>query len=207
MKTRYLYAFYAMIVVLSLWVGWRSLNAQGAMYFMRQAALGQYMGPADSQKILVEIVDYRCHPCRNLYPVIKEFHERNPDVKIVVKYLPVYLKPSINEAEIALASAMQGKFAAVHGRLMTQGDAALDDAGAAKMFQELDVNAAQLAQDRKRDEIGRELLTTLSALRVLKVRAVPALIIGKRVYAMDNGMPGVEDIEKMMNATYGTGQK
>jgi protein-disulfide isomerase len=207
MRAKYLYIFYILITFLSLWVGWRHLNSLGALHFMRKAEIGQFLGPANSKKILVEVVDYRCPPCRALYPVIKEYQERHPDVKVVVKYIPIYLKPSVNEAKFALAAAMQGRFADVHERLMSRGEEPMTEEEEVKITAELGLDAQRIAIDGENKLVKHEMVTTYSARRVLNIMAVPLFIIGNKMYSMDKGMPGVEDIEKMMDAHYGTNQK
>jgi protein-disulfide isomerase len=50
---------------------------------------------------------------------------------------------------------------------------------------------------------GHELIGTLNAAEALGINSTPTLLIGNQIYVPKNGMPSVEDIEKIVRDVYG----
>ena len=66
---------------------------------------------------LVEFFDYRCPYCRVMQPRLDELLAKHTEVRLVLREWPVFGGVSVDAAKLALASAWQGRFAAVHAAL------------------------------------------------------------------------------------------
>jgi len=78
-------------------------------------------GPADAPLRLAVFSDYRCPACRKAFPAMEDALEADGRVRVVYKDWPIFGVPSEYAARIALATAEQGIYPAVHRRLMTDG--------------------------------------------------------------------------------------
>lgn len=67
---------------------------------------------------LVEFFDYQCPHCINMTAVIDAIAEKNKDLRIVYKELPIFGGNSQYAAKAALAAAKQGKYDEFHHALM-----------------------------------------------------------------------------------------
>lgn len=83
-------------------------------------------GPANATLRLAVFSDYRCPACQIGFPAMEEAVRRDGKVRVVYKDWPIFGPPSERAASVALASAEQGIYPAVHRRLMTD-DHIIDD--------------------------------------------------------------------------------
>ena len=84
-------------------------------------------GPADATVRLAVFTDYRCPACRHAFPAMEEAVRRDGKVRVIYKDWPIFGPPSERAASIALASAEQGIYPAVHRALMTDSRIIDDD--------------------------------------------------------------------------------
>ena len=174
-------------------------QAYGVMYSTE--TFGNAIGPDKADQVLVEVFDYRCSYCRDMYGDLMRFHERNQDVKIIFRPWPIIDKASIDQADLALAAGMQGKFFEVHDLLM-QEKHTVDDAFLADITRRFGLDPAKLKLEMKGRETGRILLDTHDAAAALGIQSAPTFIAGKIVYSPKTGLPGVEDLEKLVAEAY-----
>ena len=74
--------------------------------------------PAGSVTV-VEFFDYRCPYFRTMQPTLEALIARDNRVRVLFKEWPIFDGASILASHVALASAWQGKFAAVHAALFS----------------------------------------------------------------------------------------
>ncbi|WP_010214534.1 DsbA family protein [Sphingomonas sp. PAMC 26621] len=84
-------------------------------------------GPADATVKFAVFSDYRCPACRGAFAAMEDAIRRDGKVRILYKDWPIFGPPSERAASVALATAEQGIYPAVHRRLMTD-DRTIDDA-------------------------------------------------------------------------------
>lgn len=84
-------------------------------------------GPSDATLRFAVFSDYRCPACRYAFPAMEEAVRRDGQVRVIYKDWPIFGPPSERAASIALASAEQGIYPAVHRRLMTDSRMIADD--------------------------------------------------------------------------------
>lgn len=79
-------------------------------------------GPPDADVTVVEFFDYRCAPCKALHPKLKTALEAHPNVRVVMRQLPILSPGSERGARFALAvNSIAGpeNYRAVHDVLWT----------------------------------------------------------------------------------------
>ncbi|MFL0561526.1 DsbA family protein [Sphingomonas sp. 179-I 2A4 NHS] len=88
-------------------------------------------GPPTASLRLAAFTDYRCPACRRAFPAMEEAILSDGDVRVIYKDWPIFGPPSERAAQVALASAEQGIYPAVHKQLMidsrTISDSVLQD--------------------------------------------------------------------------------
>lgn len=202
-RALFLIVLYSVIIAVGGYAVYRTWSTSSAMASLPHAVLGEFQGPAESQKVVVEFLDYRCSFCRTIDPVMKDFMARNPDVKVVYRHYPVFGKPSVIEAEVALAAAMQGKFAEAHDYLMSRGEQPISEAEIDELAMRLGLDMQKFRTDMKGPEIGYLLLNTMDVVEAIGVSSTPTLVVGEIIYPMTEGMLTVEKLEQLVAQVYG----
>lgn len=77
------------------------------------------LGAAGGDLTAAVFTDYRCPACRSAYPDLMAAVAADARVKLLVYDWPIFGEPSRHAARIALAATRQGKYGAVHDRLMS----------------------------------------------------------------------------------------
>ncbi len=93
-------------------------NARPAL---EQAYPGAVLGNPTGTVTLVEFTDYACTYCRRSVADVDALVAANPDLRVVIRELPILSPASGNAARMALAAAEQGKYAAFHQAMFTRG--------------------------------------------------------------------------------------
>lgn len=194
MALRFLYGG---ILILALLLGYGFWSMHHAVALMNEAPQGQSAGPEDAAVTVVEFLDYRCHACRTIAPVIEEAIRRHPDVRFVFRHLPVYGKPAVIEAQLALAAGKQGKFMEMHRRLMAR-DLPVTDEDISLLAKELALDETKLREDMKGEDINMGLLRNVDAVEVLKINSTPSFLIDGVVYAPVNYLPQIDDFDRLL---------
>lgn len=134
------------------------------------------LGNPNGSTVLVEFIDYQCGHCKNMGATVVALMKANPDLKVIVKELPILGENSSYAAKVALAANEQGKFEAVHRTLMTERarltqDRTIEIAKNAG----LDWTAAESYISSK--ELETQLDATFTLAQDLNITGTPAFII------------------------------
>lgn len=78
---------------------------------------GPFVGNPNGTAIAVEFVDYACPICKTAHNAVDAIVEKRKDVKIVIAQRLIFGPDSEKLARFALASDLQGRFAATHDAL------------------------------------------------------------------------------------------
>lgn len=163
---------------------------------IRQAVLtpfpGAVLGNPDGKVVLVEFSDYACGYCRHSVADVDALIAANPDLKVVLRELPILSPQSADAARMALAAAEQGRFEAFHKVLFEIGrptPAAIEQAA----------KQAGLDLERARKvAASREVEAELQRNRALAARmgfnGTPSWVIG------DQAFPGAVGREALAKA-------
>lgn len=189
-------AFLFVMGLTILFVGSNVLTVRTAYKVLAQAPLGQSVGPQDAKVTIIEFMDYRCLPCRQIYPLVKKVTEKHPDVRIVFRNMPIGI-PSVLENRLALAAGMQGKYLQLHDMLM-QREEPVKEEELQEICRKEGLDFTQLRRDLRGKAVTENLTRTLDYAKVLGINADPTFLVGKDIYTTTRGMPTMEDFDDMI---------
>ena len=136
---------------------------------------------------LVEFFDARCPYCKQLHVAMTEFVRRNPDVRVVLKDLPVLGPNSTLAARALLAAQRQGKYDALHAGLMRLRED-LTEAVLRREVERVGLDWSRLRREMDDPAIARRLEANRRLAEALQIEGTPALVVG------DTLIPGAVDL-------------
>lgn len=156
---------------------------------------GAVLGNPEGAITLVEFTDYACGYCRASVPEVEALIAANPELKVVIRELPILSPASADAARWSLAAAEQGKFEAFHKAMFAAGRPAADTIEAAATRAGLDLDRARkvIAEPRVEAEIKRN----LDFARQLRIDGTPSWVIGEQLMA---GAVGQKVLQDAINA-------
>lgn len=135
---------------------------------------------------VVAFFDYNCPYCRKDGSALAKLIERDGQVRLVLKELPVLGADSEAAARLALAARRQDKYYAFYGRLMAA-HGRINKERALAEAEALGLDRARLEEDMSDPEISETLLANTRLARDLGVRGVPFYLVGDRVVSGGQG--------------------
>jgi protein-disulfide isomerase len=140
---------------------------------------GAVLGNPSGSKVMVEFADYACGYCRQSVEAVDQLIKENPDLKVVVRELPILSQGSLDAAKMALAAAEQGKYPAFHRAMYQIGnpDARTIEAAAKAAGVDLEAARKTIAQPKIEDEIGHN----IAMAQRLKFQGTPSWVIGDQL--------------------------
>jgi protein-disulfide isomerase len=156
---------------------------------------GAVLGNPAGKVTLVEFTDFACGYCRGSVADVNALIAANPDLKVVLRELPIIAPESDPAARMALAAAAQGKFAAYHAAMFAgpRPDNASINAAATRAG--LDLAAAQVFA--RRSDVQQEIEHNLAFARQLGISGTPAFAIGGQIIA---GAVGRDKLQEAVDA-------
>ena len=176
-------------------------NAAALFSSPHQVTLGNPHGDVT----LVEFFDYSCGFCKRALPDMLTLIKDDPNLKIVLKELPILGTGSAEAARIAVAVRMQDpegqKYLAFHQELLGGGGpASKEKALAAAKNQGLDM--ARLEQDAASDEVSATLGEDVRLASAMGINGTPGYVVGDKVVL---GAVGITALKERIEATRGHG--
>ena len=160
----------------------------------RQVTLGNPKG----NMTVVEFFDYNCGFCKRALADMMELL-KDPNLRIVLKELPVLGPASTEAARVAVAVRLQDakgeKYLAFHRKLLTDRGSA-DKMRALAAARELGLDMARLERDLASDEIRATLEESAQLARALGISGTPAYVIGNAIVPGAIGAARLKDIIK-----------
>lgn len=149
------------------------------------------LGNPNGTVTLVEFTDYACGYCRASVPEVEALIAANPDLKVVIRELPILSPASADAARWSLAAAEQGKFEAFHKAMFAAGRPAAETIEAAATRAGLDLDRARkvIAEPR----VEAELKQNLEFARQLRIDGTPSWVIGEQLMAGAVGQKVLQD--------------
>lgn len=151
-------------------------------------------GRAEAPIAIVEFFDVRCPYCKQLHLAMAELVRRNPDVRVVLKDLPVLGPNSLLAARALLAAQRQGKYEALHAALMRL----REDPAEAVLRREAEragLDWARLRREMDDPAIARRLEANRTLAEQLRIEGTPALVVGESLVA---GAVDLAALERMV---------
>lgn len=140
---------------------------------------GAVLGNPRGRRVLVEFTDYNCTYCRRSVADVAALVATDPELKVVVRELPILAPSSAAAAKLALAAAAQGKFARFHEAMFAAGHPDARTMEAAARSAGLDPALAAKAAANPAAEA--ELAHNLDYARQLGINGTPAWITNGRL--------------------------
>ena len=147
---------------------------------------GAVLGNPRGTITLVEFTDYACGYCRQSVADVRALIAAHPDLRIVVRELPILSPASTEAAKMALTAAAQGKYAAFHDAMFA--GSRPDAASIAAAARTAGVDPAGAGAG-----VSEELANNLDLARKLGINGTPAWVVGDRLLV---GAVGREALEK-----------
>lgn len=152
---------------------------------------------------LVEFFDYSCGFCKRALPDMLGLLKDDPNLRIVLKELPILGPGSAEAARIAIAVRMQDpdgqKYLAFHQELLGgPGPATKEKALAAAKHQGLDM--ARLEQDVGSDEVGATISEDMKLAGAMGISGTPGYVVGDKVVL---GAVGITALKARIEAARG----
>lgn len=156
---------------------------------------GAVLGNPDGKITLVEFTDFACGYCRRSVDDIKVLIAKNPQLRIVVRELPILSPESAAAARMGLAAAEQGKYEAFYRAMFAAGRPGPDTIEAAARKAGLDMNKANAAI--KNPRIEAEIASNLELARQLGFNGTPSWVVGDQLIS---GAVGVDQLAEAIAA-------
>lgn len=140
---------------------------------------GAVLGNPQGKLTLVQFTDYACGFCRQSVSDIKALTSDHPDLRVVIRELPILSPASERAARAALAAARQGRYAAFHDAMFAGDKPAPASIAAASDAAGVDKAAAVGVANSP--TVTAELAGNVALARELGISGTPAWVIGDRL--------------------------
>ncbi|HCF25242.1 MULTISPECIES: DsbA family protein [unclassified Novosphingobium] len=140
---------------------------------------GAVMGNPNGTVTLVEFTDFACTYCRQSLADVDALIAANPDLKIVIRELPIIAPTSPDAARWGLAAAEQGKYPEFHKAMFAAGRTDALSIEAAARAAGLDLDRARKFIDDPR--VKAELASNLELARQLGIDGTPSWVVGEQL--------------------------
>lgn len=140
---------------------------------------GAILGNPNGKVVVVEFADYACGYCKRSVADLNALIAENPNIKVVMRELPILSPQSADAAKMAMAAAEQGKYPAFHSAMYEIGkpDAQTIEAAAKAAGMDLERARRTIADPRLEAEIDRN----MGFARQLGFQGTPSWVIGERL--------------------------
>jgi protein-disulfide isomerase len=126
---------------------------------------------------VVEFFDYNCGYCKRGFHNIRELIEKDKNVRVVFKELPILSKDSEDAAKIALAARAQGKYWELH-QAMIESKGRVTEAAALEMAGKLGLDIEKLKADKDGEAVKGELARVEALARKMGISGTPHFLVG-----------------------------
>lgn len=165
---------------------------------IRDHADALFRDPADPFKgnprgriVLVEFFDARCSFCKAFHPTMEELLRRNPEVRVVLKDLPILGPPSLLAARALLAAHRQERYVPLYDALLRMRDE-VTEATLRREAERAGADWPRLRRDMADPAIARRLEQNLTLARSIGVQGTPAIVIGENLLGGAVDLPTLE---------------
>lgn len=150
---------------------------------------GAVLGNPNGTVTLVEFTDFACTFCRTSVADVEAVIAANPDLKVVIRELPIIAPTSDDAARWGLAAAEQGKYPAFHKAMFAAGrtDPASIEGAARAAGLDLD-RARKFAQDPR---VSSEIEANIGFARKLGIDGTPSWVVGEQLFTGAIGRQGL----------------
>lgn len=174
-------------------------SAQAAVIGARAEQL--FRDPSDAVKgnpqgsvTFVEFFDARCGYCKQLYPAMDQLLQRERDVRVVLKDLPILGPNSVVASRALIAAQRQNLYVPLYDALMRLREEPVEPV-LRREAERVRIDWTRLRRDMDDPAIQARIARNLELARVLDIQGTPALIIGTTL------VPGAVDLAELQRLT------
>lgn len=159
---------------------------------------GAVLGNPKGTRTLVEFTDFACTFCRHSVADVDALIAADPQLRVVIRELPILTPQSADAARMALAAADQGRYPAFHHAMFAAGRLNSQTIAAAAAAAGMDIARARktIADPRTEAELARN----IDFARQLGISGTPAWIAGN---TMLSGAVGREALAQAIKGQQG----
>jgi protein-disulfide isomerase len=150
---------------------------------------GAVLGNPNGKVTLVEFTDFACTYCRASVADLEAVIAANPDLRVVVRELPIIAPTSPDAARWGLAAAEQGKYPAFYKAMFAAGRTDMASIEAAARLAGLDLDRARAFAANPRVEA--EIEANLGFARKLGIDGTPSWVAGEQLITGAIGRKGL----------------
>jgi protein-disulfide isomerase len=170
-------------------------SPNGIMKDNRAALFDDPHSPVDGNPqgdvTIVEFLDYNCHACRRMAPILAEARNRDPGLRIIYKEFPIRGPDSTLAAKAALAAHRQGKYLEFHNALISS-RGHVTQAVIQETAQALELDVERLFAEMEDPAIARQIERNRALAQQLGITGTPGLVIGSEVRSGLLKLPALE---------------
>ncbi len=138
------------------------------------------MGNPHGDATIVEFFDYACSYCKAMQPRLERLLRTDRGVRLIVKEFPILTDESQVATKVALAAALQGKYAQFHDALMDY-RGPWDTAAIWQTAQAVGLDIPRVRQDMASPAITNEIIENFNLARALRIFQTPGVIVGDHI--------------------------
>jgi len=161
----------------------------------RQVTLGNPKGDVT----MVEFFDYNCGYCKRALDDMMVLLKNDPNLRVVLKELPVLSQGSMEAAQVGAALALQDqsgkRYLDFHQKLLT-GRGQVDKARALAVAKEVGADTARLEKDMTSPEVKAALEESFKLAEAFSIQGTPSYVIGNDVLV---GAVGLKELQAKIN--------
>jgi protein-disulfide isomerase len=128
---------------------------------------------------VVEFFDYNCGWCKRAVDELVKLTKTDPNIRVVMKELPIFGENSAFAAKAAMASIAQGKYWDFHVALMKERQVTKDNT--LKIAEKVGIDVARLKRDMENPAIEAALAVNHELAQGLGIEGTPGFIVDSRV--------------------------
>lgn len=151
---------------------------------------GAWEGAAQPKVTLVAFMDYACGYCRAALPHIEELVQKNPDLRVVYRELPIISEGSADAAKVSLLAARENKYMAFHKAMYAAGGVSSEAVLKAARTAGVDANRAKTSMAEKNGD--DEFMNNIRLAQALGAEGTPLFVVGDEIF---NGLVGYEVLQ------------
>ena len=141
--------------------------------------VGAVLGNPQGAITLVQFTDYACGYCRQSIADVAALLAAHPDLRVVVRELPVLGDESVEAARMALSAAGQGRYAAFHEAMF--GGEKPSGASILAAANKAGVDAGAAGPVGRSAAVTNELAGNVALSKELGITGTPAWVVGDRL--------------------------
>lgn len=136
---------------------------------------------------VVEFFDPRCSFCKRMSPVVTDLLRRQPDVRWVMKDLPILGPNSVLASHVLLAAQMQGRYAELQNALMKLREEPTESVPP-REAERVGLYWVRLQREMSEPAIQQRIEDAKQLAQALRLQGTPAFVVGKTL------VPGAVDL-------------